>query len=112
MRRLFWLGLGVAAGVAITRKVTATAKASTPAGIAGNVSTALSELAASIGTFGADVRAGMAERERELSEDVRQRTGIDPRPAQAWATAQDTLRDSAVRPARRGSAGRARRASG
>ena len=26
MRRLFWLGLGVAAGVAITRKVTATAK--------------------------------------------------------------------------------------
>lgn len=112
MKRLFWLGLGIVAGVAISRKANAAAKAATPAGIAGNVSTALTELAAAMGTFGADVRAGMAERELELSEDVRERTGIDPRPRQALTAAQDTLRASAAVPARSGRGARARRAGG
>jgi hypothetical protein len=112
MRRLFWLGAGIVAGVAISRKANAAAKAATPAGIAGNVSTALSELASAIGTFGADVRAGMAERESELSEDVRQRTGIDPRPRHALTAAQDSLRASTARPTRGGRDARARRAGG
>jgi hypothetical protein len=118
MRRLFWLGAGIVAGVAIARKANAAAQAATPAGIAGNVSTALSELAGAIGTFGADVRAGMTERENELSEEVRERTGIDPRPRQALTAAQDSLRGSTARPPRGGHSGgsgrdtRARRAGG
>lgn len=70
MRRLFWLGLGVAAGVAIARKATATTKQLTPAGIAENLGDAVRELAGAVGSFGADVRAGMSEREEELAEVV------------------------------------------
>ncbi|WP_374205748.1 hypothetical protein [Crossiella sp. S99.2] len=70
MRRLFWLGLGVAAGVAIARKATATTKQLTPAGIAENLGDAVRELAGAVGSFGADVRAGMTEREDELADVV------------------------------------------
>jgi hypothetical protein len=77
MKRLFWLGLGVAAGVMATRKVGETARKATPAGIAENLSDAMRELGGALGAFGADVRAGMAEREGELDALVRTRTGID-----------------------------------
>ncbi|GAA2818258.1 hypothetical protein [Crossiella cryophila] len=70
MRRLFWLGLGVAAGVAIARKATATTKQLTPSGIAENLGDAVRELAGAVGSFGADVRAGMTEREDELADVV------------------------------------------
>lgn len=78
MKRLFWLGLGVVAGVALSRKAKETARQATPAGIAGNLGEAISELAGAIGSFGADVRAGMEEREEELSEVVEQRSGVSP----------------------------------
>jgi hypothetical protein len=78
MRRLFWLGLGVAAGVVITRKANEVARQATPAGIAGNLGAAVSELAGAVGSFGADVRAGMVEREQELYDEVERRTGIVP----------------------------------
>ncbi|MGH3858896.1 hypothetical protein [Actinokineospora sp.] len=83
MKRIFWLGLGVAAGVALSRKATQTAHAVTPAGIAGNVGDAVRELAGAIGAFGADVRAGMVEREEELTDVVERRSGVRPgaRPA-------------------------------
>ena len=76
MRRLFWLGVGVAAGVAASRKVGKTARQATPAGIASNLGDAVSELAGAIGSFGADIRAGMSERERELRDMVEQRSGM------------------------------------
>jgi hypothetical protein len=78
VKRLFWLGVGVATGVALSRKARETAKQATPAGIAGNLGEAISELAGAIGAFGADVRAGMVEREEELSEVVEQRSGVSP----------------------------------
>jgi len=78
MRRLFWLGVGVAAGVAISRKASGVARQATPAGVAANIGDALHELAGAVGTFGADVRAGMVERERELHEVVERRTGVVP----------------------------------
>jgi len=78
VRRIFWLGVGVATGVALSRKATKTAHAVTPAGIAGNVSDAMRELAGAIGAFGADVRAGMVEREEELTDTVERRSGITP----------------------------------
>jgi chromosome condensin MukBEF MukE localization factor len=49
----------------------------TPAGAAENVSDAVRELATAVGSFGADVRAGMVERETQLHATVAARTGID-----------------------------------
>ena len=62
MRRLFWVALGAAAGVLVVRKLSQTAQAYTPEGIArslGNVAEAIREA-------GDAVREGMAEREAEL----------------------------------------------
>ena len=78
MRRLFWLGIGVATGVALTRRARSAARQATPAGIAANLGEAMRELATAVGAFGADIRAGMAEREEELSDMVEQRSGVSP----------------------------------
>lgn len=67
---MFWFGVGIAAGVAVTRKVNETARKATPTGMAEQVGGALSDLADAVGSFGADVRAGMQEREREIDELV------------------------------------------
>ncbi len=63
MKRLFWLGVGVALGVTLSRKASETARQATPAGLASNLGDAVRELAGAIGAFGAEVRAGMTERE-------------------------------------------------
>ncbi|HYQ70144.1 hypothetical protein [Actinophytocola sp.] len=105
MRRLFWLGVGVAAGVTLSRKARQTAKQATPAGIAGNLGDAISGLAGAIGSFGADVRAGMEEREEELSEVVEQRSGVTPVTRRALG-----VRDEGRRRASRPTDARARRA--
>lgn len=75
MRRLFWLGLGVAAGSYVTRRATRAAHAVTPVAIGENIADGLRELGAGLGAFGAEVRAGMNARERELTELVERRTG-------------------------------------
>jgi hypothetical protein len=75
MRRLFWLGLGVTVGVLATRRVTSAARHLTPGGLAEDLADAMRELGVAVGSFGADVRAGMVERERELHEMVDERTG-------------------------------------
>lgn len=80
MKRSFWFSLGVAAGVAAARKASGAVRRLTPAGVAENVGDAVRELAAALGSFGADVRAGMTEREAELHATVAARTGIDTTP--------------------------------
>jgi hypothetical protein len=76
MSRLFWLGLGAAVGVYLTRRASRAARHLTPGGFAEDLGDALRELAGAVGSFGADVRAGMAERERDLHRMVHERTGI------------------------------------
>ena len=78
MKRLFWLGVGVAAGVTLSRKARSVARQASPAGLAANLGEAVRELATAVGAFGADIRAGMAEREEELFEVVEQRSGVSP----------------------------------
>ncbi|MDQ3886306.1 MAG: hypothetical protein M3308_04650 [Actinomycetota bacterium] len=85
MKRSFWFSLGIAVGLTLARKASGAARGFTPAGIAENVGDAVRELATAIGSFGADVRAGMMEREAELYATVAARTGIDPTPPQAIA---------------------------
>ncbi|HEY1972492.1 MAG TPA: hypothetical protein VGH89_31370 [Pseudonocardia sp.] len=75
MKRLFWLGLGVATGVVVTRKAAEAAARLTPTGVGEQVGEGLRELASAIGAFGAEVRAGMTEREHELSDLVERRAG-------------------------------------
>ncbi|TCP46282.1 hypothetical protein EV191_11479 [Tamaricihabitans halophyticus] len=79
MRRLFWLGVGVAAGVALSRKATEKTRQATPAGFAANLSDAIRELGGALGEFGAEVRAGMSEREELLHQEVERRSGIATR---------------------------------
>lgn len=75
MRRLFWLGVGLAAGAWVTRRAQSAAQNLTPAGIGANLADGLRELGAGLGAFGAEVRLGMVEREQELSDLVERRTG-------------------------------------
>ena len=104
MKRLFWLGVGVFAGVALSKKAKETARQATPAGIAGNLGEAISELAGAIGSFGADIRAGMVEREEELSDVVEQRSGVSPVARHALGV-RDDRRTAASRDARARRAG-------
>ena len=76
MKRLFWVGVGVAIGVTATRKVSAAAHRASPAGVGASLGEGLRELGAGLGAFGAEVRAGMAEREDELRSYIEQTTEI------------------------------------
>ena len=70
MRRTFYLAVGAALGVAATRRTRrakdAAKAALTPDSLAGNIADAIAELGHAVGSFAADVRAGMAERESQL----------------------------------------------
>jgi hypothetical protein len=93
MRRLFWLGVGLAAGAYMTRRATEAAHSLTPAGIGANLADGLRELGAGLGAFGAEVRAGMTAREQELTELLEQRTGA------AVPTLVESLQDPVDQPA-------------
>ena len=89
MRRVLWLGIGLAVGALVFRAVTKKARAFTPQGIAGSVQQSAVGVLDSVRTFVEDVREGMAEREAEiravfaeggtLSEDLHREEGIDYR---------------------------------
>ena len=66
IKRVFWLGVGVAVGVLVVRKLTRTAQAFTPRGIAGSARQSAVGVADSLRSFVDDVRAGMTEREAEI----------------------------------------------
>jgi hypothetical protein len=89
MRRLFWLGIGLAVGALVFRAVTKKAQAFTPQGIAGSVQQSAVGALESVRMFVDDVRDAMAEREAEiraafeenltLDEDLHPEEGIDYR---------------------------------
>lgn len=92
MRRTLWFGLGIAAGVAASRRARARVRQLTPAGAAENIGDAMRELATAVGSFGADVRAGMVEREAQLHAAVADRTGIDTAHAGSGASRSGVTR--------------------
>jgi hypothetical protein len=89
MRRLLWLGIGLAVGGLVFRALTKKAQAFTPQGIAGSVQQSAVGALESVRTFVDDVREAMAEREEEirtafdahqtLDEDLHPEEGIDYR---------------------------------
>ncbi|MFX0594880.1 hypothetical protein [Melissospora conviva] len=68
MRRLLWLGVGLAVGALVVRKLTRTAQAYTPAGIATSLTESAGSLVEELRGFVEDVRIGMAEREAEIHQ--------------------------------------------
>ena len=68
MKRLLWLGVGLAVGAVIVRKVTRKANEFTPSGIATSLSESAGGLVESLRSFVDDVRDAMAEREGQISE--------------------------------------------
>ena len=102
MKRMFWLGVGLAAGAYVTRRATEAAHQLTPSGIGANLADGLRELGAGLGAFGAEVRAGMSAREQELSALLEQRTGA------GVPTLAESLQDPVDQPAVAGSARRTR----
>ena len=68
MKRLLWLGAGLAVGALIVRKLTKKVNEFTPTGIATSMSESAGGLVESLRSFVDDVRDGMAERENEIHE--------------------------------------------
>jgi hypothetical protein len=68
MKRLLWLGVGIAVGAVVVRKFTRKANEFTPTGIATSLSESAGGLVESLRSFVDDVRAGMAEREQQIHE--------------------------------------------
>ena len=66
MKRLLWLGVGLAIGALAVRKLSQAAHSYSPAGIAASLSEAAGRLTESVRSFIDDVREGMSEREREI----------------------------------------------
>jgi hypothetical protein len=70
MRRLLWLGVGLAVGALVVRKVSQKAQSYTPGGIAASLSESAGGLVESVRSFMDDVREGMAEREQQIHEAI------------------------------------------
>ncbi|MCF7549197.1 MULTISPECIES: hypothetical protein [Pseudonocardia] len=100
MKRLFWVGVGAAAGAYVMRRITETKQQLTPQGIGANLADGLRELGAGLGAFGAEVRAGMQDREQELTALVEKRTGGHV-PTYGEALSEDPPANDATQPIRR-----------
>lgn len=66
MKRLFWLGIGLAVGAVVARKVARAAAAYSPQGLAGAARDSVADAIAAVRDFIMDVREGMAEREEQI----------------------------------------------
>ncbi len=66
MKRLFWLGVGIAVGALVVRQLSRTAHAYSPSGLAESARNSAAGLWESVQDFVADVREGMTEREEEI----------------------------------------------
>jgi len=68
MKRLLWLGVGLAVGALVVRKMTKKANEFTPSGIATSLSQSAGGLVESMRSFVDDVREGMTEREEQIHQ--------------------------------------------
>ncbi|HIW60889.1 MAG TPA: hypothetical protein H9881_00380 [Candidatus Stackebrandtia excrementipullorum] len=70
VKRLLWLGVGVAVGVIVVRKLARTAEAVSPGGIADRLRETAVTAGDSFRSFMADVSDGMAQKEAELHDAI------------------------------------------
>lgn len=90
MKRIFWMGIGVAVGVLAVRRISQVRSAVGPEGL----NRAVGRLSDSIADFADAVRSGMAERET----DLRQALGMDEDAVPSGARPPAALPAGAVTP--------------
>ena len=66
MKRMLWLGIGLAVGALVVRAVTKKARAFTPQGLAASARDSATGVLSSVREFIDDVREGMVEREADI----------------------------------------------
>jgi hypothetical protein len=77
IKRLMWLGVGLAIGAVVARQVTKAVEAYSPASLAGQARNSAAGLWEQVQDFVADVREGMAEREEEIQAAFEQGVSLD-----------------------------------
>jgi hypothetical protein len=77
MKRVLWLGVGLAVGVLVYRAVARKAAAFTPQGIAASARDTAGGLVGSVRSFIDDVRDGMAEREDQIHAAFAEGVALD-----------------------------------
>jgi len=66
MKRVLWLGIGLAVGALVFRAISRKAAEYSPSGLASSARDSAGGLVESVRSFVADVRDGMAEREEQI----------------------------------------------
>jgi hypothetical protein len=66
VKRMLWLGIGLAVGAIVVRAVTKKARAFTPQGLAASARDSATGVLSSVREFIDDVREGMVEREADI----------------------------------------------
>lgn len=84
MKRLLWLGIGLAVGGLIVRKATRKAQSLTPGGIAASLSESAGGMVETVRSFVEDVRYGMAEREQQIHEAFAEGVAFDDDEVGQW----------------------------
>jgi hypothetical protein len=77
MKRLFWLGVGIAVGAIVVRQLSRSAHAYSPSGLADSARNSAAGLWQSVQDFVADVREGMTEKEDEIQAAFEQGVSLE-----------------------------------
>lgn len=83
MKRMLWLGIGLAIGALVVRRLSRKAESLTPAAIAASVAQSAGGMVESMRSFLDDVREAMAEREQEIHQAFAEGVALDSDPV-AW----------------------------
>jgi hypothetical protein len=78
LKRMIWVGIGIAVGVIAVRKITKAAESVTPGGVAERVGGAGAEMKASFKAFWADVSEAKQAKEAELFDAIERGEDIQP----------------------------------
>ena len=77
IKRVFWLGVGIAVGAVVARQVSKTVHAYSPSNLAGQARNSAAGVWDSVRDFMADVREGMAEKEAEIQAAFERGEALD-----------------------------------
>jgi hypothetical protein len=77
IKRLMWLGIGLAVGAVVARQVGKAVEAYSPASLAGTARNSAADLWDQVKDFMTDVREGMAEREEQIATAFEQGVSLE-----------------------------------
>ena len=78
LKRMIWIGIGIAVGVVVVRKLTKAAESVTPGGVAERVGDAGAEMRESLKAFWADVSEAKQAKEAELFDAIERGEDLTP----------------------------------